>query len=407
MSPILIDLTPAPREIHTHGDLALPPQLFLSEELVSTHRLGERTGLDVVTSSEDATRIACTRVGDLDGEAYRLRTDYAGFHIEAGTDDGEHRALETIAQLLTRGSVDDRLHVPHLEISDAPRFPWRGLHLDVSRHLFPVEFILRYLDLIALHRMNVFHWHLVDDQGWRLEIDAYPKLTEVGAWREEDGARYGGFYTKDDVRRVVDHATALGIRVVPEIELPGHSTAALAAYPEYSCRGVVPGPIPTGPGVFEDVYCAGNDATFTFLTTILDEVLELFPSETIHIGGDECPKTRWRECPRCQERRKSENLPDEDALQSYFIRRIEEHLHARGRRLVGWDEILEGGLPPRATVMSWRTHEGAVEAVAQGQDAILCPQEFCYFDHKQKDDRRAPQSCSCHPEGTSEESGCL
>jgi hexosaminidase len=241
--------------------------------------------------------------------------------------------------------------------------------------------------------MNVFHWHLTEDQGWRIEIKRYPNLTEIGAWRNGsmvgkysdnniDTIRYGGFYTQEDIKEVVAYATARHITVVPEIEMPGHALAALSAYPEYSCTG---GPFEVAKkwGVFDDVYCAGNDNTFTFIQNILDEVLELFPSEYIHIGGDECPKTRWKECAKCQKRIADENLKDEHELQSYFIQRIEKYLNSKGRKIIGWDEILEGGLAPNAAVMSWRGTEGGIAAAKQQHYVVMSPGKPCYFDHYQ------------------------
>jgi hexosaminidase len=292
------------------------------------------------------------------------------------------------------------LKVPSCEITDEPRFAYRGMHLDVGRHLFPVEYIKRYIDMIALHKMNTFHWHLTEDQGWRIEIKKYPKLTEVGAFRKEtivghagkkpavyDGKPYGGFYTQEDIRDIVAYAKSKFITVIPEIEMPGHSLAALAAYPELSCTG---GPFEVGTkwGVFDNVYCAGKEETFKFLEDVLTEVIALFPSQYIHIGGDECPKTKWAKCPLCQQRIRQEGLKDEKELQSYFIRRIEKFLISKGKRLIGWDEILEGGLAPEATVMSWRGTAGGIEAAKQGHDVIMSPNKYVYLDYYQ-----------CEPEG--------
>ncbi|MEZ4388093.1 MAG: family 20 glycosylhydrolase [Candidatus Krumholzibacteriia bacterium] len=270
--------------------------------------------------------------------------------------------------------------LPCLRIADHPSFAWRGVLLDCCRHFIDVPAIERLLDLMALHKLNRLHWHLTEDQGWRLQIRSRPELTTVAAWRRDaDGARYGGFYTQDQARHVVAYAAARGITVVPEIELPGHAQAALAAYPELSCRQE-PLDVQACWGVWPDVYCAGNEAVFRFLDDVLTEVLDIFPSEFIHIGGDECPKDRWRECPRCQARIEAEGLRDEHHLQSWFVGRMERWLAARGRRLVGWDEILEGGLPQGATVQSWRGLEGAVAAARQGHDTIVSPTSHCYLD---------------------------
>jgi hexosaminidase len=263
--------------------------------------------------------------------------------------------------------------------------------LDCGRHFMTKDFVKRYIDLLAYHKLNVLHWHLTEDQGWRIEIKKYPKLTEIGAWRQatrddeqprDAAGRYGGFYTQDDIREIVAYAKSRFVTIVPEIEMPGHCQAALASYPELSCTG---GPFQVGTewGVYDDVYCAGNDHTFEFLQDVLTEVLDLFSSQFIHIGGDEVPKTRWKACPKCQARIKAEGLKDEAELQSYFVRRIERFLASKGRRLVGWDEILEGGLAPNATVQSWRGMGGAIAAATAGHDVVSSPTSHCYLDYPQ------------------------
>ncbi len=287
-------------------------------------------------------------------------------------------------------------------ISDYPRFPYRGMHLDVSRHFFPVSFIKRYIDLLALHKFNRFHWHLTDDQGWRIEIKKYPRLHTVGGCRAEtlvghatdlppryDGKPYCGYYTQEEVREIVEYARQRFVTIIPEIEMPGHALAALAAYPEVGCTGG-PYEVAKSWGVFEDVFCAGNEKTFEFLSGVLEEVCALFPGEYIHIGGDECPKSRWKACPKCQKRMAAEKLKNEQELQSYFIRRIGQILSRYGKKLIGWDEILEGGLPPGATVMSWRGTEGGVAAAKAGQYAIMSPTSHCYFDYYQGDPAQEP-----------------
>ncbi len=287
------------------------------------------------------------------------------------------------------------LSVPACIIEDEPRFVYRGMHLDVGRHMFPVATIKRYIDMLALHKMNTFHWHLTEDQGWRIEIKKYPKLTEIGAFRNEtvvghagrpplvfDGKRYGGFYTQDEVRDVVAYAKSKFITVIPEIEMPGHAMAALASYPELSCTGG-PFEVNTKWGVMDDVFCAGKEETFTFLQDVLTEVIDLFPGTYIHVGGDECPKARWEKCPLCQKRIKDEGLKDEHELQSYFIQRIEKFLSSKGRKLIGWDEILEGGLAPEATVMSWRGTKGGIAAAKQKHDVIMTPSSHVYLDYYQ------------------------
>ncbi|MDX9928710.1 MAG: beta-N-acetylhexosaminidase [Bacteroidales bacterium] len=341
-------------------------------------------------------------------EGYMMTIRKSGIRITAETGAGLFYAVQTIRQLLPPEIESPlpvpgiRLTVPACEITDNPRFLYRGMHLDVCRHMFPMEYIKRYIDMLALHKMNVFHWHLTDDQGWRIEINKYPRLTEVGGFRKEtlkghggrrpfefDGKPYGGFYTREEVREVVEYARQRFITVIPEIEMPGHAVAALAAYPELSCTGG-PFEVETRWGVFDDVFCAGKEETFTFLQDVLDEVIELFPSEYIHIGGDECPKTRWKVCSDCQKRISDEGLADEHELQSYFIRRIENYLLTKGKRIIGWDEILEGGLAPQATVMSWRGTSGGIAAARQGHDVIMTPNPYLYIDHYQTEPAGEP-----------------
>jgi hexosaminidase len=325
------------------------------------------------------------------GEGYELTVTLKGIRISANGAAGAFYAMQTLFQLLPpefeygAPVYGVAWEVPCVKIQDVPRFTWRGMHLDVGRHFFGKKFVEEYIDLISRYKFNVFHWHLTEDQGWRIEIRKYPKLTSVGSWRKEtlgDGQPHGGFYTQDEIREVVAYARQRFVTIVPEIEMPGHSTAAIAAYPELSCTGG-PFEVQTKWRVFEDVYCAGNDRTFEFLQDVLTEVMDLFPGQFIHIGGDECPKTRWKVCPRCQARIKAEGLAGEHELQSYFIRRIEKFLDAHGKRLVGWDEILEGGLAPNATVMSWRGTDGGIAAASAGHDVVMTPTSNCYFDYYQ------------------------
>lgn len=320
---------------------------------------------------------------------------------------GVFYGVQSLIQLLPVEKTQ-QLKIKEVSIQDKPRFAYRGLHLDVGRHFFPVAFIKQYIDYIALHKMNTFHWHLTEDQGWRIEIKKYPKLTEVGGFRNgtiidrypgkgNDGIRYGGYYTQEEIKEVVAYAAARHITVVPEIELPGHSSAAIAAYPELSCfpnenTKVAPKTSWSGPttgkqvqqawGVFEDVFCP-SEFTFNFLQDVLDEVMALFPSTYIHIGGDECPKEAWKRSAFCQELIREKGLKDEHGLQSYFIQRIEKYLNSKGRQIIGWDEILEGGLAPNATVMSWRGEAGGIEAAKQNHNVIMTPGGWCYFDHSQ------------------------
>ena len=332
-------------------------------------------------------------------EAYSLRVQGgSSIVLQAKATEGLFYGVQTLLQLLppeimSKSLVEDiELVIPATTIHDRPRFEWRGMHLDVCRHFFPKEFIKKYLDLMALYKMNVFHWHLTEDQGWRIEIKKYPGLTETSAWRTEpDGSVYGGFYTQDDIREIVAYAAERMITIVPEIEMPGHSVAALAAYPELSCTGG-PFEVATIWGVKKDVYCAGKEETFEFLENVLLEVMELFPGEYIHIGGDEVPKDRWKKCPKCQARIRNKGLADESELQSYFIKRMEGFLLEHDRKLIGWDEILEGGLAPEATVMSWRGEVGGIEAAQMGHEVVMSPNSHCYFDHYQADPSTQPKA---------------
>lgn len=328
-------------------------------------------------------------------EGYTLDVTADEIRITSSSPQGAFYAIVSLFQLC---DAFPSLNLPQVSITDRPAYSWRGMHLDCSRHFFTVAEVKRYIDYLAMYKMNTFHWHLTDDQGWRAEIKAFPLLKEVGGWRKEtligrpsgdmkfDGKKYGGFYTQADMKEVVAYAAARHITVVPEIEMPGHALAALAAYPQYSCNG---GPFETATswGVFDDVFCAGNDSTFVFLQTILDEIISIFPSTYIHVGGDECPKTRWQNCANCQQRMQKEGLKDEHALQSYFITRIERYLNTKERKLIGWDEILEGGLAPYAAVMSWRGTEGGIAAAKSGHYAVMSPGKPCYFDHYQSEDR--------------------
>ncbi|MGD8278243.1 MAG: beta-N-acetylhexosaminidase [Gemmatimonadota bacterium] len=361
---------------------------------------------------------------DTRAERYRLEVGPDGIRLTAPAWAGLFRGIETLRQLLpatyedgyrathgrawlepgaTPAALDVRpldWLVPAVRIEDEPRFRYRGLHLDVGRHFFPVSFIREYIDLIAQYRLNVFHWHLTEDQGWRLEIRQYPRLTQVGAFRREtilrknfdpyvgDGVPHGGYYTQDEVREIVAYAAERYVTIVPEIEMPGHSVAALAAYPELACT---PGPfeVSTVWGVSDDILCP-SEATFTFLENVLSEVVGLFPGPYVHIGGDEAPKKRWKESEVAQEIIRREGLADENALQSWFTQRIENWLADHGRRLIGWDEILEGGIPPRATVMSWRGVEGGIEAARAGHDVIMTPTSHLYLDYYQGDPTTEP-----------------
>ncbi len=360
-----------------------------------------------------------------DKDGYSLNISSSGIRIEGDTYAGTFYGIQTLLQLLepydfnsiigkTNGISVSSLLVPNVSIQDYPRFNYRGMHLDVGRHFFDVAFIKKYINYIALHKMNFFHWHLTEDQGWRIQINKYPRLTQTGGYRNgtivgkfpgtgNDNKRYGGYYTQSQVKEIVQYAADRHITVVPEIEMPGHSSAAIASYPGLSCFPDKKTPLTMHTstesklqqsrgstklvqetwGVFEDVYCAGNDSTFVFLEGVLQEVMELFPSPYIHLGGDESPKTHWKQCPRCQERIKRQGLKNEQGLQSYFIKRIEKFLTSKGRILIGWDEILEGGLAPNAVVMSWQGEKGGIAAANQQHLVIMTPQQPVYFDHSQ------------------------
>ena len=314
--------------------------------------------------NENVIRIKVDKTLKLKDEGYRLEVSSGRITVKGKTAQGVFYGIQTVMQLFP-SQIESNLKIetiawkaPCVIINDEPVYPYRGMLLDVGRHFHSVEFIKKQLDIMAMLKMNRFHWHLTDDQLWTIEIKKYPRLTEVGAVRRNaDGTIHRGFYTQEQIKEVVAYAAERYITVIPEIEMPGHALAALTAYPEYSCTGG-PFSIRNMWGVEEDVYCAGNDKTFEFLENILSEVAVLFPGKMIHIGGDECPKDRWSVCPKCRKRIRDENLKDVNGLQSYFIRRIEKFLLSHGKSMIGWDEILEGGLAPSATVMSWRGEKG-------------------------------------------------
>lgn len=358
----------------------------------------------IVGGNEGANQVFFRTEPMLNPEAYKLEVQKNRIEINASKPVGFFYALQTLRQLLPaefenpQNPAETEWLVPSVTISDSPAFRWRGFMLDVSRHFFKKEEVMQMIDYLALHKINTLHLHLVDDQGWRLEIRKYPKLTAIGAWRvdredkhwnarpkqqEGEKATYGGFYTQDDIREMIAYAQTRFITIVPEIEMPAHVTSALAAYPQYSCTSGPFTVLPGGVWPITDIYCAGKDSTFLFLEDILTEVAELFPSKYIHIGGDEATKTEWEKCPDCKKRMKTEGLKDVHELQSYFIKRIEKFLHSKGKILLGWDEILEGGLPAEATVMSWRGVKGGIEAANQGHDVVMTPTSECYFDYYQ------------------------
>jgi hexosaminidase len=335
-------------------------------------------------------------IGSSNKEAYLLDVSEDQIKIKANNPNGVFYGMQTLLQLFPaeiefKSPVSDHVwEIPNLTIEDEPRFKWRGVMLDICRHFFPVEFIKKQIDVLAMYKINTLHLHLTDDQGWRIEVKQYPKLTRVGAFRTEfDGTVYGGFLTQNDIKEIVSYAKERYINIVPEIELPGHAKAALAAYPELSCTGG-PFQVRTHWGVEKEVYCAGKEKTFEFLEHVLDELIPLFPGEYIHIGGDECPKDRWNACPSCKKRMQDENLKDADELQSYFVKRIEKIVNKHGRKMIGWDEILDGGLAPSATVMSWRGEKGGIAAAEMDHDVVMTPGNWLYFDYYQGDRKIEP-----------------
>jgi len=384
-------------------------RIYVDHNNTSLRKIGEmlsaqlklETGFDISVnetpgnSTNDA--IILTRnnaVDTLGTEGYNLSVRPERIIIKSVHPTGVFYGMQTLLQLLPviSEAKNNRFIIQGVDIIDKPRFGWRGMMLDVGRYFYSVDFIKKFIDYLAMHKMNTFHWHLTDDQGWRIEIKKYPKLTQIGAWREAtqydratsqiDQNPHGGYYTQDQIREVVAYAKDRFVNIIPEIEMPGHALAALVAYPELSCTGG-PFKIPLYWNIQKDVYCAGNEQTFQFLEDVLTEVADLFPSPVIHIGGDECPKDRWKLCPKCQARMKAEGLKDEHELQSYFIRRIEKFLLTKNKRIIGWDEILEGGLAPNAAVMSWRGVVGGIAAAKLHHDVVMSPSDYAYFDYYQ------------------------
>ncbi len=351
-------------------------------------------------TTKDKASILFLKNPEIPSEGYTLDVSKNMIIISASDGSGAFYAVQTLRQLLPieleaqKKYAKHEIVIPNIAIEDAPVFRYRGMHLDVGRHFFPKEYIKKYIARLAMLKMNYFHWHLTEDQGWRIEIKKYPRLTTHGAYRDEtlighyndtphqfDGERYGGFYTQDDIREIIDFAAKHKVTIIPEIEMPGHSQAAISAYPELGCTGEDV-PVANKWGVFDDIYCP-NKTTFGFLKDVLTEVMELFPGEYIHIGGDEAPKKRWKECDHCQKLIQDLGLKDEHGLQSYFIKEMEKFINDHGKKIIGWDEILEGGLAPNATVMSWRGTQGAINAAKEGHDVILTPTSHCYFDYYQ------------------------
>lgn len=405
-----LGIIPAPQSVEVlSGTFLISPITTIQYESENDKRIAvlfhdflkEKYDIDVQVivrnSKRDASYVlfSSENASDLPAEGYRLSISNKKV-VVSGRDAGLFYGLETLMQLfpIEKTSV---LSIPCATIKDEPRFKYRGMHLDVALHMFPVSFIKKFIDIMAQYKLNTFHWHLTEDQGWRIEIKKYPELTKAGAWRAQtligsaqtnamgyDNTPHGGFYTQEEIKDVIKYAVDRYVTIIPEIEMPGHCISALVAYPFLAC-GDNPGPFKTieSWGIYEDVFCAGKETTFEFLENVLTEVMELFPSKYIHIGGDEVPKVRWEKCNYCQKRIKDNQLKDEHELQNYFISRIEKFLNSKGHAMIGWDEILEGGLAPNATVMSWRGEAGGIAAAKMNHDVIMAPNDYIYFDHYQ------------------------
>ena len=387
-----------------HNELLKRNAEFLAEYI--SQSTGRTLQTEALAPGSEAPKGAITlgldpAIGNREGYVLTVKADRVT--LNGQTENGVFYGIQTLRKSIPAETKATSILLPAGSIQDEPRFSYRGMHLDVGRHFFPIEFVKKYIDLLALHNMNTFHWHLSEDQGWRIEIKKYPRLTEIGAWRdrtvigrnteEYDNTRYGGFYTQEQAKEIVKYAGERYITVIPEVDLPGHMLAALAAYPEMGCTG---GPYEVCPrwGVFEDVLCIGNEKSMQFLEDVMAEIIDIFPSKYIHIGGDEAPRTRWEKCPKCQARIRTEKLKAdknhtaEDRLQSYCMTRIEKLLNSKGRQIIGWDEILEGDVAPNATVMSWRGSAGGIKAAQLGHDVIMTPNDYCYFDYYQSEDTR-------------------
>lgn len=400
--PKLVLLEKAPAFIISKQTILIAPkenpEVQYLNELIEKHLGYKLASNSINQKSNNCIELSLNPKQKMEIDEYKININTRKITIEASNSAGLFYGIQTLSQLINQYSTNNS-PIPALKIQDQPKFKWRGMHLDVARHFFPKSDIKKYIDYLALYKMNVFHWHLTDDQGWRIEIKKFPKLTSIGAFRKEsmvghyneqrfDSKPYGGFYTQEDIKEIVAYAKEKHITVVPEIEMPGHATAALAAYPEFSCTG---GPFEVGTkwGVLDDVFCP-NENTLNFLKAILDEIIPLFPSEYIHIGGDECPKIRWHQCVKCQSLIKEKGLKDEHELQSYFVTQIEKYINKKGKKIIGWDEILEGGLAPNAAVMSWRGTEGGIAAAKAKHFVVMSPGSHCYFDHYQGEQKTEP-----------------
>ncbi len=385
--------------VYAHGDSLLKRNAIFLAEYVK-----KSVGLSLVVQSHSLKsdgniflRIDKKINGD---EAYKIEIDKHNIIVSGKTANGVFYGIQTLRKSLPIIQHAENVVMPSAMISDTPRFAYRGMMLDVARHFFPVDFVKEYIDLLALHNMNTFHWHLTDDQGWRIEIKKYPLLTKIGSIRKhttlgrnsslDDNTPYGGFYTQQQAREIVEYAKERYITVIPEIDMPGHMLGVLAAYPELGCTSG-PYEVSGNWGVFDDILCAGNEKTYQFIQDVMDELMDIFPSKYIHLGGDEAPKTRWTTCEKCQGKIKSLGIKGdkectaENRLQGYLVSRIEKYLNQKGRKIIGWDEILEGDVQKSATIMSWRGVDGGIKASRLGHDAIMTPVSYCYFDYYQTD----------------------
>ncbi len=383
-----INILPLPKEIKLqNGFLLIQNSFSINADHIFEN---ERELLKIALTTEfnlnednQSRLIQFSRDESYDPDEYVLSINKNNITIKASNPRGIFYGTRSLIQLMEMNKNQHEIHLPICEINDWPSFKHRGMLMDCCRHFFEKDVIKKYIDLLAYYKMNTLHWHLTEDQGWRIEIEKYPLLTEIGSKRKDSTGIYEGFYTKKDIKEIIDYAAKRHINVIPEIEFPGHSQAAIASYPQLSCTGN-PIEVATDWGVFKDIYCAGNDSVYKFMEDVLEEVIELFPGPYIHIGGDEAPKTRWENCPKCQQRMLEENLIDEHELQSYFIKRIEKYLNSRGKTLIGWDEILEGGLAKNAVVQSWRGMNGGIEAAKHGNKVIMSPTSHAYFDYSIK-----------------------
>lgn len=404
ISAVELDIIPYPSSIKQgKGKFQITAQTHIkaSNELTScaeifANQIKSTTGKALeISDGNQPKQITLSADKVLATEEYRLEVTPKGVAVTGGSAQGVFYGLQTLRQIIAQsGNV-----LPAVTISDAPRMAYRGMMLDVCRHFFTVDQVKSVIDMMSLHKLNRLQWHLTDDQGWRIEIKRYPKLTEIGSVRKEtltgplsrkepltfDGKPYGGFYTQEQIREVIAYAAARHIEVVPELEMPGHGVAALSAYPWLGCTGG-PYSVWTRWGISDDVYCAGKESTFEFIENVLSEVIALFPSKYIHIGGDECPKSRWKECPDCQQRIKSEGLKDEAELQSYFVHRVADWLEAKGRTVIGWDEVYSKELSKSIVIMTWREQKNGTVAAQAGSKVIMTPKFNCYFDYRQTSD---------------------